>query len=872
MTPASPPEAQALTAAEHAYALVESEPLRAHVLAEEAVALARRNRDWEALVAALHALGYARYRLGDARAVRTMRAAVRTAERYGYGRKAALARRNVALYLAYQGKLGLALVEIDAACAALTGIDRARSEVFRNAVYGLAGRGRDVIPDSTKALKVLRRHGDRPWEARLAYNLGVTLIDLGEYRPARRDFERARELYAALGLAAAVADAKKYLALVASLEGDPVRCLAELEDIDVESLTDWAACWVYLNRAEALLALRLLPEARADLARFTEVSVRAHAIDSLNKARLDAARLSLAAGDPESAAAQAAAARRSFSARGQRPFAAAATVVGLAAALETGSASRAAIRAARRAAEVLAGEGWTIQALRAHALLARAAGSQTTTERELAEARPLDRRGTVADRVELRHAEALARLRAGDLAGAQRRLQRGLELLEEYRAALGAVELRSTASSLGVALARDGLRIALGSGVPANVLPWAERLRANALRLPPVRPARDSELRAAQAELRLVARRIREANDEGKPSTALAARQSALEATVRRRTRLARGEGDAGSTPDLESAAKALGHRALLEYVELDGRLHAVTLVGGLLGLRELQPVDTSTELEWLRFSLSRLARGRLSAAQRTAALANANAAAAALDHSLVEPLLPAIGDAPLVVVPTGGLHALPWSALPSIRGRPVAVAPSLSQWLALDARRRSRRRKTALVAGPRLRHAKAEIADIAPLFGDATVLRGREATADAVLAALDGASLAHLACHGRFRADSPLFSSLELADGPLNALDLQGLRRAPDVLVLSACDVALSERHAGDELLGLSAALLAMGTRTIVASVVPVPDRAVRRLLLAFHSELAAGAAPATALARAQAGLRGNSAALAGFVCLGFG
>jgi len=297
-----------------------------------------------------------------------------------------------------------------------------------------------------------------------------------------------------------------------------------------------------------------------------------------------------------------------------------------------------------------------------------------------------------------------------------------------------------------------------------------------------------------------------------------------------------------------------------------------VTLVGGLLGLQELHPVDTSTELEWLRFSLSRLARGRLSAAQRTAALANANAAAAALDHSLVEPLLPAIGDAPLVVVPTGGLHALPWSALPSIRGRPVAVAPSLSQWLALDARRRSRRRKTALVAGPRLRHAKAEIADIAPLFGDATVLRGRGATADAVLAALDGASLAHLACHGRFRADSPLFSSLELADGPLNALDLQGLRRAPDVLVLSACDVALSERHAGDELLGLSAALLAMGTRTIVASVVPVPDRAVRRLLLAFHSELAAGAAPATALAGAQAGLRGNSAALAGFVCLGFG
>ena len=161
---------------------------------------------------------------------------------------------------------------------------------------------------------------------------------------------------------------------------------------------------------------------------------------------------------------------------------------------------------------------------------------------------------------------------------------------------------------------------------------------------------------------------------------------------------------------------------------------------------------------------------------------------------------------------------------------------------------------------------------ELAALLPGATVLTGRDATVEATLAALDGATLAHVACHGRFRADSPLFSSLELADGPLTALDIQGLRRAPDVLVLSACDVALSERHPGDELLGLSAALLASGTRTIVASVVPVPDAAARRLMLAFHRRLAAGASPAAALAEAQAGLRADQRALAGFLCLGVG
>src|SRR5262249_55437588 len=199
-----------------------------------------------------------------------------------------------------------------------------------------------------------------------------------------------------------------------------------------------------------------------------------------------------------------------------------------------------------------------------------------------------------------------------------------------------------------------------------------------------------------------------------------------------------------------------------------------------------------------------------------------ARAAAHALDDLLMRPLLSELGDAPMVLVPTGALHALPWAALPSLRGRSLVVSPSLATWADLWQRRRRRCRTKALVAGPRLRHAAAEIADLSDIHRGATSLVGRSATVSATLAALDGATLAHVACHGRFRADSPLFSSLELYDGPLTALDLQRLRRAPDILVLSACDVALSERHPGDELLGLSAALLASGTRTIIASVVP--------------------------------------------------
>jgi CHAT domain-containing protein len=212
-------------------------------------------------------------------------------------------------------------------------------------------------------------------------------------------------------------------------------------------------------------------------------------------------------------------------------------------------------------------------------------------------------------------------------------------------------------------------------------------------------------------------------------------------------------------------------------------------------------------------------------------------------------------------------LHALPWGMLPSLRGRPVVVAPSLAAWRELARRRRSQRSKAAFIAGPDLPHATGEVRSIARLYDDPVVLTGKAATVARVLAAIDGASLAHVACHGHFRADSPLFSSLRLADGPLSALELQSLRRAPQMLILSACDLALSRRHPGDELLGVSAALLAMGTRTIVASVIRIPDATARRMMLAFHTELAHGAAPASALARAQA-----SAPVAGFVCLGAG
>ena len=89
---------------------------------------------------------------------------------------------------------------------------------------------------------------------------------------------------------------------------------------------------------------------------------------------------------------------------------------------------------------------------------------------------------------------------------------------------------------------------------------------------------------------------------------------------------------------------------------------------------------------------------------------------------------------------------------------------------------------------------------------------------------------------------------------------------------MLSACDLAISDARPGDELLGLAAALLGMGTRTVIASVIAAPDASTRRLMVALHGHLRDGHRPAEALARAQAELRPRHAPLAGFICLGSG
>jgi CHAT domain-containing protein len=155
-------------------------------------------------------------------------------------------------------------------------------------------------------------------------------------------------------------------------------------------------------------------------------------------------------------------------------------------------------------------------------------------------------------------------------------------------------------------------------------------------------------------------------------------------------------------------------------------------------------------------------------------------------------------------------------------------------------------------VAGPRVPRARAEVEAAAAVWPAATVLAGDDATADAVTDLASRVDVLHVSAHGRHAVENPLFSGLELADGPWFGYDIDRVDPVPDVVLLSACEVGRSTLRGGEELIGMATAWLHAGARCVIAAPAAVNDAVAHDVLVALHAGMAAGEHPAVALARA--------------------
>ncbi|MET8283595.1 CHAT domain-containing protein [Micromonospora sp. NPDC005174] len=807
-------------------------------------------------------------------ALRHLRRAVRAA---GTPRTRALARMSLGYVLANAGHTAAALRAVTAALPQLVGADAGRARMQRGVVLHYRGRYDEAVRDYGLAVDIALREGDLLLEARARNNRGLLNAHRGAAGGTDDDLSRAAAAFQRLGLDLAAADARWNCGIAAGQRGDiagALRCFATVDEEYRRLAVPRPA--LLLDRVELLLSVPLVDEAVVvATAAVRELRRRGMASD-LAEALLARARAALLAADLDTATEAAAAARARFRRQGRRTWAVFARHVELRAEYRRGTRSAPLFTAMARTADQLDATGWPGPALTTRieaGLVAAALGRPGRARNLLAVAARARRRGTADRRAQGWYALALSRRLDGDEPGAARALRRGLAVLDRHRMSLGATELRAHSGAYGQELAAEGLDIAVRAGAPARVLAWAERWRANALRARPARPPADPDLVAALAELRLVSGLLEDEVLAGRPATALRGRQARLEQRIRDLARRVPGGGPVLAPPGVGALAARLGSRVLVELVAHGDRIRAVLVRDGRASLHDLGPLAAAADLARRhRFALRRL----LTTGDTAAARAGAGDAAAALDRLLFAPLRRWLADRALVIVPVGALHAVPWSALPTCAGRPVTVAPSATAWLGAD-RRELPAGPPVLAAGPRLPAGHTEVCRLAQVLPGARRLTGPDATAAALTAALDGAGLVHIAAHGTFRADNPQFSTLELADGPLFAHEWEAVARPPGCVVLSACDSGLTGLRPGDEVMGFTAVLLALGTRCLIATVLPVPAEPTTALMLDLHARMRAGAGPARALADAQwafgaAGGGPARATAAAFVCFGAG
>ncbi|MCX5262488.1 CHAT domain-containing tetratricopeptide repeat protein [Streptomyces sp. NBC_00199] len=774
------------------------------------------------------------------------------------------------------GTLGVALVHAGRTRQGLAAFERGvargtghtRARVLYRRAYSLwvLGRHREALEDVRRAIPVLRQADDVIWTARARTLRATVHLALGAVERAEADFTAAEALWDTTGQEHDKADAVESRGLAAFHSGDVPAALRLLDEAQERYAGLGTPTFMLaIRRCEVLMAAGLAPEALA------EADTAIGVLDgiggqSTRKAELllTAARAARLADDPATAIARAAVAERLFAGQRRTWWEAHARLVLIEARAATGRRSGRLVADAARLAERLAAfqapaapEAWLLAGR-----IALDLGWAVEAERCLRIAARSRRSGPPLARVTGWAAQALWARATGSGRGVLEACRRGLDVLDDHRTTLGASELRARATARGAELAALAQQVSLERGGPRQLLAWSERWRATALSTPPTRPPADPALLSGLTAFRVIASRAEAARRDGRPVPALEREQRRLEREIRSRTLHIRGVapwgGDrlGGDRFDAGRLLDRLGEGRLVELAVLDGRVQVLLCGGGRVrrfagGLL----ADAEREAEHVQAGLRRLAHpgaeGRLPVVE---------AMGRRLEELLLGEAAGRLGPGPVVVVPPARLHRVPWALLPALRERVVSVSPSASGWLRAGETEPPPGGRQVLVRGPGLDTCGAEVPEIAGRYGAPVVLEHEAARVPRVLAELDGAALAHIAAHGTFRADSPMFSSLRMADGPLIVHDFERLARSPYRIILSSCDTARLASVGADELLGLVTALLPLGTAGVVASSAPVNDAAVVPLMLALHEGLRRGLSLAEALRDARAALPGDA------------
>lgn len=848
---------------------VQSHPQQAKADAENLTH--RLDLDAETATVSWWALGLAARQLNDlSESEAALRKAVEIASNARLDRRVGQIRSSLALVLLYQGDTKGALAEAEAAMSGLTGADQARNEMQIGLIQQRLGFLDEALVRYRSALIGLRRAGDSLAEARLLMNRAVLHGYRGEVDLGVADLETARGIAEVLGQGLLVAGSAHNLGFLEGRRGDIPAALAWFDRAeaayDALGRPPGMIEVLWANRAELLLAAGLFSEAQRAVNAAIEGLEKLNNKTDLSETRLLCAEVALANKHPADALKAAEMASAEFMEQDRPAWNLLAAYTALRARFEVDDAGGRASEVADLAEELRA-IGLRSESLHCRLLAGRIALREddlVLARAQLGDASGARRSGFALDRAKAWHAEALLRHAEGNDPGSRRAIDAGFKALRDFRLTFGASDLKSHAATHGLDLALFAMEQGLASGSPTRVLDAVESWRSESTTVAAARPPSDPELSHLLAEMRRVAAEIRETALAGGDTRSLIVTQARLEQEIRSASRrLAGAVAGKSTTTRREHIVDLLGDRRLISYFRYQGEIHAVSLRGKDLAMRRLVEASSVTEeVSSMLFALSRLAQRKGSPRALEAAADGFDRSLLLLRRWLLDPV--SESDEEIVVVPTAAMHRLPWPALD--RSRVVTVVPSFEAWI--------RARSTAItvtkesaavfVAGPDLPGADQEIARVARLYPNHRRRTGRNARAERVLGEIEGADVAHIVAHGAFRHDNPSFSSLLMHDGPLTVYDFERMQAPPRVVVLSSCDTAVTKVVAGDELLGLSSALIGIGVSSLVAPVVPIEDEVAGDLMVVLHRNMIRGDPVPAALNKAIGQMESKEAGLA--------
>ena len=152
------------------------------------------------------------------------------------------------------------------------------------------------------------------------------------------------------------------------------------------------------------------------------------------------------------------------------------------------------------------------------------------------------------------------------------------------------------------------------------------------------------------------------------------------------------------------------------------------------------------------------------------------------------------------------------------------------------------------------------EVRAVSPVLPHAEVFVGAAATHDLLREKGPGSRFVHIATHGSFRQDNPMFSCIRMGDGYLNLYDLYQMHLPSKLVTLSGCATGMNFVSVGDELLGLQRGLFCAGATSLLLSLWDVHDQSTSRLMEAFYKNYVQSENLAASLQSAMQQLRSEN------------